>query len=277
MPETLQCAAPWQHALAAFLRAPHWDPALLSAVLPHLNAAAPMTSTQQSRLAVYRNNVWHSLTQALAAQYPALQRQVGAAVFSVLAQRYIATHLPTQPTLTLFGDRLAAHLAAHPINDTHPWLADLACLEFAAQRALHAADIEPVALTALLAIDPNCLPDCRLTLHPSVTLLHSCWPLQALLDAEQPVTDATPSPPTPWLVHRQAASVQIVHLQPAAGALLQTLGENLPLHRAWEITQQRCGLPDEELTPLLTYLLQRQLFVAFTAPAEHHCPGDPAL
>src|SRR5262249_14043270 len=69
------------------------------------------------------------------------------------------------------------------------WLPDVARLEWAMNAALYAADAEPLTVDALRARPAGTLETARLTLHPSVTLLESPWPVDAVWRAQQPDGD----------------------------------------------------------------------------------------
>jgi putative DNA-binding protein len=142
-----------------------------------------------ARLAVYRHHVLTSLTAALEATYPVVCRLVDRRFFGWAADRYVRAHPPSGPCLFEYGADVPAFLAAFPACAHLPWLADVARLEWAMNRALHAPDAAPLAVDAWRALDPGALG--RLTLHvdPSVTLLESPWPVDAIWRANQPGAD----------------------------------------------------------------------------------------
>lgn len=130
------------------------------------------------RLAVYRNNVVHSLVAALAETYPVCRRFVGAEAFDALATAFVRAHPPHTPVVAEWGEGLAdfvptffdpAEGASEPLR----LLQDLARLEWARQQAWHAADAQAVdtaELSAALAHPPTLLR-ARLVLHPSLHAL----------------------------------------------------------------------------------------------------------
>jgi hypothetical protein len=132
-----------------------------------------------ARLAVYRHHVFTSLTAALASTYPVVARLVDARFFDFVADRYIRAHPPTSPCLFEYGAALPDFLAEFGPSRQLTYLPDVARLEWAMNVALHAADATPVDRIAL-ARGP------RIALHPSVTLLRSPWPVDAIWRANQP-------------------------------------------------------------------------------------------
>src|SRR2546421_584408 len=65
------------------------------------------------------------------------------------------------------------------------YLPDVARLEWAMNVALHAADATPLTTETARALSAGTLESARLALHPSVTLLASPWPVDALWRANQ--------------------------------------------------------------------------------------------
>lgn len=149
-----------------------------------ITAHAPDEVAQ--RFAVYRNNVQHSLTRALAARFPVIEQLVGTEFFTAMARVFIAAQPPATPVLLHWGGAFPAFLDAFPPVAHLPFLGDVARLEYARGRACHAADAAPAALDALHGPDPETL---RLALHPSVTLFSSIHPAVQIWQSHQ--ADAT--------------------------------------------------------------------------------------
>ena len=97
------------------------------------------------RFAVYRNNVAHSLTEALGTTFAATKTALGDAPFRALALAHVREEPPTSPVLFTYG-------ATFPDRLADPALRDLARLEHARVQAFHAADAEPASLDALGAM-----------------------------------------------------------------------------------------------------------------------------
>ena len=68
--------------------------------------------TSLQRVQLYENNVFISLTQALADVYPVVERLVGDAFFRFSARRYIQRYPSISGDLHEFGRELAAFLSA---------------------------------------------------------------------------------------------------------------------------------------------------------------------
>ncbi len=165
-----------------------WDQALPLAL------AAQFPDEAALRFAVYRNNVIHSLTRALAARFPVIERLVGAEFFAALARVFCAASPPRDPVLLHWGQDFPDFVAQFPPLAHLPYLACIARLEHARALACHAADAAPIAPEALRRADPATL---RLGLHPALRLFTSPWPAVQIWGAQQPGARAEPLRPGP--------------------------------------------------------------------------------
>jgi hypothetical protein len=109
--------------------------------------------------------------------------------FGWVADRYVRAHPPAGPCLFEYGADLPDFIAALPACARLPYLADVARLEWALNAALHAPDAAPLDAESLRALEPPALARCVLPLDPSLTLLRSPWPVDAIWRANQPDAD----------------------------------------------------------------------------------------
>jgi hypothetical protein len=187
-----------------------------------------------ARLAIYRHHHVTSLTAALRATYPVVHRLVGDGFFRFLAHEFIAACPPAGPCLHEYGEALAGFVAGFPACRELPYLADVARLEWAVNRAGHAEEAVPLDLGALRSLDPGDLDGLTLCFDPSVALLASPWPVDAVWRANQPdadgdaVVDATTGP-VALEVRRLGDDVVIRRLDAARHAFRRALldGEGL--------------------------------------------------
>lgn len=135
---------------------------------------------------VYRNNVFSSLTGALQAVFPVIERLVGAGFFRYAAHTYIRRHPPVSGNLHDFGDAFADFLAGFAPAQTLPYLPDVARLEWAWHVAFHAPDAESLALDALAGVTPENHGAIRFMLHPAAHLLASDYPVLRIWQVNQP-------------------------------------------------------------------------------------------
>ena len=147
--------------------------ALLDPALP-----AP-AGLAERRFAVYRNNVTVGLCDALAASFPTVAALVGEDFFYALARDFIRQSPPAGPVLHEYGEGFPAFIAGHAAAGDLPYLPDVARLDWVCLRAYHAADAAPVGIDALAAVPAAALDGLRLSLHPSLALVASDWPVAA--------------------------------------------------------------------------------------------------
>jgi len=214
-----------------------WTPA------PPTGLAAPDASEIGRRFAVYRNNVQHGLTRALAARFPVVEKLVGRDFFAAMARVFIAAHPPRTPVLLGWGADFPDFVETFLPAGRLPYLADVARLEMARGRAYHADDAVPITPGRLTGVDPERL---RLRLHPALQLFGSPHPAVGIWSAHQ--TDAAPKPvrargPEHALIGREPGfAVVVVPIDPDTHALFAALAEGIPLGRAADGQDPTAGL-----------------------------------
>jgi hypothetical protein len=135
------------------------------------------------------------------------------------------------------------------------YLADIAQLEAARTRAYHAADATPLGRDAFAGLQPDELPDLRLTLHPSVSLLRSCFPVVSIWEANLYANDNTISE---WrqesaLVARPYLDVAVHRVSATTCEFLAVLSEGQPVGSA--IAHAEAQAPGFDLTESFAVLI----------------------
>jgi len=210
----------------------------------------------ESRLAVYRHHVLTSLTAALEATFPVVVRLVDARFFRFACDRYVRTEPPRGPCLFEYGATFPDFLAAFEPCRHLPWLPDVARLEWAMNAALHAPDVEAVSAEALRARPAGTLEAMDLRLHPSVSLLESEWPVDAVWRASQADGDGVTDLDAGGVrlaVWRLGDDVVLRALAPAAFAARTALARGGRLGTALE--HALAVDPEADLTELIRSLL----------------------
>jgi hypothetical protein len=217
-----------------------------------------------SGLRVYRNNVLYSLTQALAAQFPVVQRLVGAEFFGALARDYVQQEPPCEAALTWYGHLFPDFIASHAACSTLPYLADVAALELQCQRVLHAADDAVLDLQQLGAVPQEQLGGLRLFLKAAVSLFAAPYPVDRIWAANVAGSDEEirleAGEVCHMLIYRRELEVCVVSLQLPAFLLLQQLQQGKCLQEACAHVAQTHTLQAAELPALLGYLLGLEVF-----------------
>lgn len=132
------------------------------------------------RLAVYKNNVYARLIDALAATYPAVVRLVGDDFFRFAAREFVAAHPARERTLVVYGEGFADFLAAFEPAASVPYLGDVARLEYLYLEAYHAAEADPLTVGRFEALARELASGFRVGLHPSARLMSSRFPVSKI-------------------------------------------------------------------------------------------------
>ena len=188
------------------------------------------------RLAVYRNHFLISLGDALATTFPVVRRLVGEAFFRAAARRFVQRSPPRSPYLSEYGGGFADFLARLPEAGGLAYVADVARLEWALVEAAEAAEVPAVPPECLATVDPLRLAEARLTLHPSVGLLASAFPIDHIWQANQscgapPIVDLAAGA-VRLLVHRCDGEVGWTALPAADFAFTAALAHGLSIEQA---------------------------------------------
>jgi hypothetical protein len=107
-----------------------------------------------------------------------------------------------------------------------PWLPDVARLEWACHEASMAGAGEALDLPTLAQVPPEAQCDLRFSLHPSVRVVRSAWPILAIWEANQPERDGFPGRDGGEdcvLAWREAGEVQLMTLEAPQAAFIETL------------------------------------------------------
>lgn len=140
---------------------------------------------KEQRFAIYQNNVFYSLTNALGDLYPVVKKLVGDDFFTGTATYYLRQNPPKQAAMVHFGHDFVAFLADFEHTKTLDYLAPVAQLELHQHLAYHAADIDPLAVDHIASITPEELLNKKVNFHPSLLLLNSPHPALTIWETNQ--------------------------------------------------------------------------------------------
>lgn len=215
------------------------------------------------RLAIYREAIDANRRRALRSTFPVVARLVGDAFFDEAARGLADSAPPACADLNRYGEGFPAFLSTYPHAEPMPWLADVARLEWAWHEALSAADVPGIDFAALAAVPAEAQPALRFTLHPSVRVVRSAWPVLAIWEANQPERDGTPDRDEgadDVLVWREEQRVRLALLAPGDAAFVASLARGLPIGEA-------AGSGGWDFAPMLGRLAAQGLLAGFaTAP-----------
>jgi hypothetical protein len=139
-----------------------------------------------ARLQIYRHHVLTSLTDVLQATFPVVCRLVDERFFRYAADAYIRQYPPEAPCLFEYGTHFPAFLAAFPPCRHLEYLLDVARLEWALHRALHAeVRTTPLDPAELGSLAPHEVAQLTFQFDQSLTLLDSPWPIDQIWRVNQ--------------------------------------------------------------------------------------------
>ena len=143
-----------------------------------------------ARLAVHRNNLLTSLTDALRDTFPVVCRLVDERFFAYAADEFVTACPPRRACLAEYGAGFADFLAAFPPCRELTYLTDVARLEWLLNVAAHAADAVPLPPSSLAAVPAAAAPRLLLRLAPSLGFLASPWPIDRIWRLNRPGVDS---------------------------------------------------------------------------------------
>jgi hypothetical protein len=191
--------------------------------------------TRADRLSIYRNTSRIALTNTLRLNYPAVQRLVGEDFFAAAADIFITKEPPRMAWLDFYGAAFPEFLERFKPAASLPYLPDVARLERAVSRALHAADAKGLAPAELANLPQSAQSSVSFVPHPSVCLLSSEYPVDAIWRAVLAGDDAALAAIDldsggDWLlVERAAGGVEVTRLDEQCWRFAEALFAGWPL------------------------------------------------
>jgi len=130
------------------------------------------------RLDIYANMYFYRLRDCLAEDFPKVVAMAGGAAFHNLITDYLLAHPSSCWSLRELGRALPEFIARHELAGTHPFLADLALLEWARDDIFDetdATDPAPLSRADIAALNPGQLDSLELSVIPAFRLLDLGW------------------------------------------------------------------------------------------------------
>jgi hypothetical protein len=174
--------------------------------------------TVARRVQVYRNNMFVSLTEALRAVYPVVDRLVGQQFFDYAAKCYIQQYPATSGNIHDFGRQFADLLTSLPAARELLYLPDVARLEWAYHRVFHAAHDPALDLAELAQAPPDAHADLKLQLCRASRLLRSDYPVLRIWEVNQETHDNVPT------LDASAGNVNVLVIRPNLDVEMHLLG-----------------------------------------------------
>jgi hypothetical protein len=125
---------------------------------------------------VGRDDDRHSIV-IMAARFPVVRRLVGEDSFDLMARRFVRRQLCGSPSRHEHGEAFARFIRSQSAAASFAYVADVAELENAHNRARDCAEVRPIGAAAFAALPPQQLDGVRVELHPSFGLVSSHFPI----------------------------------------------------------------------------------------------------
>lgn len=190
------------------------------------------------RLGIYRNTILGTLANALRISFPAVHALVGAEFFEGTAHAFVQEQAPGCADLNLYGAGFADFLQRFEPASTLAYLPDVARLEWAVNRALHAADAQALDMSQLAAVAPSDQDRVCFTAHPSLSMLRSRLPVDTIWRAVLEQDDTAmgrvdlAGDPVCLMVQRLADRIDVMRLDEGAWHFATALFRGQPLGAA---------------------------------------------
>lgn len=169
-----------QHVLAARQQ-------MLIAMIYGVQKDNPKYSEGFSRgLKIYQNNLLATATRALSVSYPVIEKMLGQEAMGALARRLLETSRPDTGDWADWGADLKELLLTTSLIEEHPFLFDMARLEWFLHEAARAQE-QPLVTDSLSLLADVPVEQLRLQLASSVHVLTSDYPVDILWKAHQEV------------------------------------------------------------------------------------------
>ena len=223
----------------------------------------------QTRLNLYKNNIFVSLITALGHAFPMLAYVCGKENFKILARHYIRSHPPAEARLSAYGASFADFIQnfAVAVQDL-PFLPDLARFEWASHVAYFSPEGKNCDIASLETLNANSLDRLYFQVAPSCQLVASDFPLceiKALYEKNTDpkiIADRVEYESTYFLVHRRGWAVRHHRLDGAAFRFIAAIKDGHALEKA-AITALAFDNAFD-LEACLIACFQKELFSSFT-------------
>lgn len=213
----------------------------------------PDGAQASQRFSVYRNNVVHSLSEAMLTGFPVLAKLLGDEFFREMAKVYLRIHPPTSQLMMHYGAALPGFLESFPGTLHLKYLPDVARLELALRRAYHAGDADPIDPAELTELDQHSLMTAHLTLAPACEVLHAKWPAKSIWDFNMQDGPQPTSGGEDILISRIRYEPTTFLLPEGAAAFVSSLLKGRSFGTALGLATSET--PDFDLTETLTILI----------------------
>ncbi|MFT5083453.1 MAG: hypothetical protein ACI9Y1_001496 [Lentisphaeria bacterium] len=193
----------------------------------------------KARLAIYKNNTFHSLTEALKDLYPTIVITIGEKLFGASARIFLENQKPSSPAMVFFGKQFPSFIESFSPLQNYDYLADLARADLMRHESYHAQDCAPLPPSYFAKLGIEQLTRAGIEPIPSVRMLSSHYAIFDMwqLAHEEHQTDETVDADLAQYVLsiRPAMQVDFYRLDKGTFNFLQALSKGESLADALEV------------------------------------------
>lgn len=136
-------------------------------------------------LRIYQNNLLMTAARSLSLSYPVLEKLLSAQTMVAVAREFLKVSRPDAGDWAEWGEQLPDWLATTALAEESPFLPDVARLEWLMHHASRSAPAD-FHSSSLSMLSGESLEQARIALAPSVGVLASSYPVDAIWQAHQP-------------------------------------------------------------------------------------------
>jgi putative DNA-binding protein len=263
----------WQRSMGAQLLA-----APLFAAPP---PTPPGDASPNERFAIYRHTCLTTLINALRLNFPVVLLLVGDEFFQGAATQFVTAQPPASAYLNDYGASFATFLAQFAPAAGITYLPDVARLEWAVSRALHAPDSASLDVASLTGLNDSQMSAVRFHPRPGLSVLRLDVPAddiwRAVLSGDEAAMAAVRlnDAPVYLLVERGERGPSVQRLTSAAGRFSESLLRGQPLSRALDAADEGCAADGcvadgtgDEINAVLADHLRAGRFMGFSVSGE---------
>ena len=130
-------------------------------------------SSDPARLNIYKNNVFHSLTEALSSQFPTVKKLVGEKFFNACCNKFIKSININQTAMIFIGEEFSDFLKNFEHTKHMIFLSEMANFEFKKQQVYLAKEEESINIEKVQKYNLESLQSSQVTFLKAMSIINS--------------------------------------------------------------------------------------------------------
>lgn len=185
-------------------------------------------------MAIYRNNLYANLSNAIRVTYPRVYKLMGKGKFEKISQEFIKNNRSHSGNLDHYGDKFSDFLK----EKDEIFLSDLAHLEWLEHQSYLAKDSKILDIELLQKLPPEKLFDIKFTIHPACYSYSSDYNLLGSRKQNKPLKKKVH-----FVIYRAGFDIEVEKISKDEFNFLSGMKEKLSLYQIYEkyeINVQNC-------------------------------------